>query len=99
MSNLATLPEAQGKLVHTKSFFRQKLGAWELALGEEHPDARMLVNSLAALLTAQGRRVDMVPFFRRALGVGAHARRGAPEQARVPGHPRPAKSTRTRSWT
>jgi tetratricopeptide (TPR) repeat protein len=78
----STLGAAEGDLAGARPLFARALAICEQALGPDHPDTAVSLNSLGLLLRAQGDLAGARPLYARALAIC--------EKALGPGHPETA---------
>jgi tetratricopeptide (TPR) repeat protein len=73
LNNLAELLKTQGKYDEAEPLYRQAIGVWRTALGEEHPLVATGLNNLAVLLWNTGRSEEANVYGRQALAIATRA--------------------------
>jgi tetratricopeptide (TPR) repeat protein len=67
IDRVATMLQAQGKLVEAEALFREALDACRETLGDRHPSTLVSIGNMALLLKAQGKLVEAEALYREDL--------------------------------
>ena len=66
---LAKMYHDRGRYAEAEPLYKRALAISEKALGPDHPNVAMNLNSLALLFDAQARRTEAEPLYKRALAI------------------------------